>query len=71
MARFWRTEMIGCEAEYREAVVSRDERNEYHGIGGERAQRILDALGAQLVTTVESLSPPPTGDEKRRQLVSS
>jgi DNA-directed RNA polymerase specialized sigma subunit len=27
-----------------EAVVSRDERNEYHGITVERAQRIIDAL---------------------------
>lgn len=54
-----------------EAAVSRDERNEYHGIGVERAQRILDALGAQLVTTVETLSPPQMGDERQRQLVSS
>jgi DNA-binding XRE family transcriptional regulator len=27
-----------------ESVVSRDERNEYHGISVERAQRIIDAL---------------------------
>lgn len=53
-----------------EAVVSRDERNEYHGIGVERAQRILDALGAQLVTTVEALTTPPTGEGTERTLVS-
>ncbi len=29
-----------------EAQVSRDERNEYHGITIERAQRILNAMGA-------------------------
>jgi len=44
-----------------EAVVSRDERNEYHGITVERAQRILDALGASVVTHVEEDGPaqPP------------
>ena len=40
-----------------EAAVSRDERNEYHGITLERAQRILDALHASVVTTVEELAP--------------
>ena len=29
-----------------EAQVSRDERNEYHGVTIERAQRVLDAMGA-------------------------
>jgi len=36
-----------------EAQVSRDERNEYHGITLERAQRILDALGETVSSTVE------------------
>jgi DNA-directed RNA polymerase specialized sigma subunit len=36
-----------------EALVSRDERNEYHGITVERAQRILDALNETLTTRVE------------------
>lgn len=36
-----------------EALISRDERNEYHGITVERARRILEALGARLVTRVE------------------
>ncbi|MDP2661753.1 MAG: helix-turn-helix transcriptional regulator [Dehalococcoidia bacterium] len=35
-----------------ESIVSRDERNEYHGITIERAQRILDALGALVVVRV-------------------
>ena len=33
-------------------MVSRDERNEYHGITVERARRVLDALGARLLTRV-------------------
>jgi plasmid maintenance system antidote protein VapI len=36
-----------------ESQVSRDERNEYFGITLERAIRILDALNAQLRTTVQ------------------
>ncbi len=39
-----------------ESVVSRDERNEYHGITIERAQRILDALGVSTVTQVDEQS---------------
>jgi ribosome-binding protein aMBF1 (putative translation factor) len=35
-----------------ESLVSRDERNEYHGITLERAARILDALGVELRSTV-------------------
>src|SRR6266542_2561813 len=35
-----------------EAQVSRDERNEYHGISVERAQRILDALDGSVTLTV-------------------
>lgn len=36
-----------------ETMVSRDERNEYHGITVDRARRVLDALGVRLVTRVE------------------
>lgn len=36
-----------------ETMVSRDERNEYHGITVDRAKRVLDALGVRLVTRVE------------------
>jgi DNA-binding XRE family transcriptional regulator len=46
-----------------EASVSRDERNEYHAISVDRAQRILDALGATLLTSVEEPTVP-THDEK-------
>jgi DNA-directed RNA polymerase specialized sigma subunit len=38
-----------------EAQVSRDEKNEYHGISVERAHRILEALNITLVSTVERL----------------
>lgn len=36
-----------------EAQVSRDERNEYHGITVERARKVLDALGETLESRVE------------------
>jgi DNA-binding Xre family transcriptional regulator len=39
-----------------ESQVSRDERNEYHGITLERAARVLDALGAELRSTVKVAS---------------
>lgn len=35
-----------------ESQVSRDEQNEYYGITVERAQRILDTLGVEVVTRV-------------------
>ena len=38
-----------------ESTVSRDERNEYHGITMERANRVVEALGVRLTTTVNSL----------------
>jgi len=42
-----------------ESQVSRDERNEYRGVSLERAQLIIDALGARLVTRVEVHPPEP------------
>ncbi len=36
-----------------EAQVSRDERNEYHGITVERVQKVLDAMGETLESRVE------------------
>lgn len=38
--------------ETHESQVSRDERNEYHGVTVERASRILDALGVTLTSSV-------------------
>jgi ribosome-binding protein aMBF1 (putative translation factor) len=43
------------------SMVSRDERNEYHGISIERAEKILNALDVHLVSRVEF--PPVTEDQ--------
>lgn len=43
-----------------ESQISRDERNEYHGVTIERASRVLDALGADTRTAVLSLGTPVT-----------
>jgi len=40
-----------------ESQVSRDERNDYHGITMERVTKILEALGVSLKTTVEVPAP--------------
>jgi DNA-binding XRE family transcriptional regulator len=40
-----------------ETQISRDERNEYHGVTVERASRILDTLEADVRTSVRSRSP--------------
>ena len=48
-----------------EAVVSRDERNEYHNITVDRAQKILDALNEVVTSTVADV---PYRD-KQRELV--
>jgi len=44
-----------------ETQVSRDERNEYHGVTMERAARILDALDAQVHSRVELARPDKAG----------
>ena len=38
----------------KEAQVSRDERNEYHGASIEKVQKVLEALGATLKSAVET-----------------
>lgn len=38
-----------------ETQVSRDEKNEYHGITVERASRILETLGVDVVSAVENV----------------
>ena len=40
-----------------ESQVSRDERNEYHGVTVDRANRILEALGAKVTTHVDKVAP--------------
>ena len=41
-----------------ESQVSRDERNEYHGVTVERAGRVLDALGVEMSSRVTRVPPP-------------
>src|SRR5262245_34759429 len=48
-----------------ETQVSRDERNEYHGVTVDRASRILDVLQAHVRTTVRQLSPRTGTDASR------
>ncbi len=48
-----------------ETAVSRDERNEYHGVTVERARKVLDALGVRLVTRIE-VDPIHTSPRPRR-----
>ncbi|MEQ1902613.1 MAG: helix-turn-helix transcriptional regulator [Pirellulaceae bacterium] len=43
---------LATKLEVHESQVSRDERNEYHGITVDRAIKILDALGVKLQTSV-------------------
>jgi hypothetical protein len=45
-----------------ETAVSRDERNEYHGITVERARKVLEAFGVRLVTRVK-VEPMGVGDD--------
>ena len=52
-----------------EAVVSRDERNEYYGVTVERAQRILDALNATVVSQVEEAAAPDSAPPARDLVV--
>lgn len=44
---------LASRLEVHESQVSRDERNEYHGVTVERASRILDALGVDLRSAFE------------------
>jgi len=43
-----------------EAQVSKDEKNNYHGISVERAQRIIDALEGSVTVAVSAERPAPT-----------
>ncbi len=42
-----------------ETQVSRDERNEYHGVTLERAARVLEALGVEVRSRVERVKSEP------------
>lgn len=47
-----------------ESIVSRDERNDYHGISIERAQRILEALDGQATMIISPPAKPLTQAEQ-------
>lgn len=49
-----------------ESQISRDERNEYHGITVERASKILDAFGVKLVSEFDRPIVPPSRSKERR-----
>ncbi|HBJ33212.1 MAG TPA: transcriptional regulator [Planctomycetaceae bacterium] len=53
---------LAAKLEVHESQVSRDERNEYHGVTVDRAIKILDALGLKLQTSVVEA---PLGTEAR------
>jgi DNA-binding Xre family transcriptional regulator len=53
IARGWNQRQLAEHLGVSEAQVSRDERNEYHGITLERAQRIIDALAGRVTVAVE------------------
>ncbi len=46
-----------------ESQVSRDERNEYHGITVERANRLIEALGVEVTVTVKEPTSAPRSSE--------
>lgn len=48
-----------------ESQVSRDERNEYHGVTVERASRILDAMGVRLRSLFEQPILPNDPDDQQ------
>ncbi len=48
-----------------ESQVSRDERNEYHGITVDRASRVLDAMGVQLRSFFEQPVLPSEAGESQ------
>lgn len=49
-----------------ESQVSRDERNEYHAVTVERAGRILEALGAEVRSIVQTVGANPNGGKRSR-----
>jgi len=53
---------LAAKLEVHESQVSRDERNEYHGVTVDRAIKILDALGVKIQTSVVEA---PLGKESR------
>jgi DNA-binding Xre family transcriptional regulator len=62
ISRGWSQRELAARLRVSEAQVSRDERNEYHAITVDRAQRILSVLGAEVTVGLRAAGPtlPPT-----------
>ena len=55
--RGWSQRQLADALGVSEAQVSKDERNEYHNVSTEKAQRILSALGANFSMQIDELGP--------------
>jgi transcriptional regulator with XRE-family HTH domain len=60
IAKGWGPRQLANALNVDEALISRDERDEYQGITKERAQRILDVLGVQAYIVPLFQRPPAT-----------
>ena len=63
IARGWSQKQLAERLDVSEAQVSRDEKNEYHNVTVERAQRILEVMGLSFRMEVEN---PVIGEEPTR-----
>lgn len=64
IARGFSQRQLAERLEVHESQVSRDERNEYHGVTVERAARVLDAMGVKLRSHfAEPVLPPSEAAE--------
>lgn len=55
--RGWTQKQLAEKLNVSEAQISKDERNEYHNVSTEKAQRILQILGANFSLEIEDLEP--------------
>lgn len=61
--RGWTQKQLADTLGVSEAQVSRDERNEYHNVSTEKAQRILESLGANFSMRIDDLKPDVSEQE--------
>ncbi len=55
---------LAARLDVHESQVSRDERNEYHGVTVDRANRILEALGVEVTSRVSSRGDSPPASKQ-------
>lgn len=55
--RGWTQKQLAEKLSVSETQISKDERNEYHNVSTEKAQRILRVLGANFSLEIEDLEP--------------